>query len=50
MAKTIPVRVGDRDRPHWLLWSAFPFQTRFALAPPRPASSANSYPREDTPS
>ncbi len=25
MAKTIPVRVGDRDRPHWLPWSAVPF-------------------------
>ena len=30
MEKTIPVRAGERDRPHWLPWSAFPFQTRFA--------------------
>jgi pimeloyl-ACP methyl ester carboxylesterase len=30
MAKTIPMRAGECDRPHWLPWSAFPFQTRFA--------------------
>jgi pimeloyl-ACP methyl ester carboxylesterase len=30
MAKTIPMRAGERDRPHWLPWSAFPFQTRSA--------------------
>lgn len=30
MAKTIPLSSGERDRPHWLPWSAFPFQTRFA--------------------
>lgn len=30
MAKTIPMRAGERDRPRWLPWSAFPFQTRFA--------------------
>ena len=30
MAKTIPVSLGKRDRPHWLPCSAFPFQARFA--------------------
>jgi haloalkane dehalogenase len=30
MAKTIPMSSGERDRPQWLPWSAFPFQTRFA--------------------
>jgi haloalkane dehalogenase len=30
MAKTTQIRAGERDRPHWLPWSAFPFQTRFA--------------------
>ena len=30
MAKSIPMRAGERDRPRWLPWSAFPFQTRFA--------------------
>lgn len=29
MAKTIPLSSGTRDRPHWLPWSAFPFQSRF---------------------
>jgi hypothetical protein len=30
MAKTIPMRAGERDRPLWLSWSAFRFQTRYA--------------------
>ena len=30
MAKPIPMRAGERDRPHWLPWSAFPFQSRYA--------------------
>ena len=30
MAKTVPIRSGDGDRPRWLPWSAFPFQSRFA--------------------
>ena len=30
MVKPIPMRAGERDRPHWLPWSAFPFQSRYA--------------------
>src|SRR5215470_6487907 len=30
MAKTMPIRPGEDDRPRWLPWSAFPFQSRFA--------------------
>jgi haloalkane dehalogenase len=29
MANTMP-RSGEGDRPRWLPWSAFPFQSRFA--------------------
>jgi len=30
MVKPIPMRAAEHDRPHWLPWSAFPFQTRYA--------------------
>ncbi len=30
MAETMPTRSGEGDRPGWLPWSAFPFQSRFA--------------------
>jgi pimeloyl-ACP methyl ester carboxylesterase len=30
MAQTSLTSAGERDRPHWLPWSAFPFQIRFA--------------------
>ena len=30
MTKTSLTSAGERDRPHWLPWSAFPFQIRFA--------------------
>ena len=30
MAKSIPGTPGERDRPQWLPWSAFPFLIRFA--------------------
>ena len=30
MAETTPARSGEGDRPRWLPWSAFPFQSRFA--------------------
>jgi pimeloyl-ACP methyl ester carboxylesterase len=30
MAQTSLTSAGERDRPHWLPWSAFPFRIRFA--------------------
>jgi hypothetical protein len=42
MARTIPMTAGpttaaEHDRPRWLPWSSFPFQTGCGLSPDLPA-------------